>query len=55
MADFFDNFNGWKAGFLLAVILILVGLFRPDTAQWALDGITNLAGMILAALPDLGG
>ena len=49
-----ENFNGWKAGFLLAVIIIAIGLFSPERAQSAFDMILAVIDKIAALLPDFG-
>lgn len=54
MSKFFDNITWQKLVLILVVILIATRIFRPDVAEWALEGIRGMTNSVMNAL-DLGG
>ena len=49
-----ENLTWQKLILIIFVILIVLMLFRPDVAQWALDAISSMTSSVMDAL-NLGG
>ncbi len=50
-----DNFNGWKCAFFVIIVMVVVRIVHPPTAEWILAPIVDLAGAAIQAARDLGG